>query len=212
MHGIVVLTGGPAHTKVNKPPLVPRQPTFAHYRRVASDPALWDNYASISPGRLAELLDCEGPEVSLSIPGAVSALPTVGCRVRFVENVSASAESLGVVGVGVGDPHVGPSVADVAAVQHLGLVGLGDGNPAVPSDLSCVVADPYNLQPEQVAKFGHGLLHIEVGETGIDHVTHLPTRPRQRERRTAVPRSLDVDVNRARTRAGRASPGASKCW
>jgi hypothetical protein len=43
-----------------------------------------------------------------------------------------------------------------------------------------------------VAKFGHCLLHIEVGETGIDHVTHLPTRPRQRERRTAVPRSLDV--------------------
>jgi len=24
MHGIVVLTGGPAHTKVNKPPLVLR--------------------------------------------------------------------------------------------------------------------------------------------------------------------------------------------
>ena len=172
--------------------LVPRQPTFAHYRRVASDPALWDNYASVSLERLAELLDCEGPEVSFSIPGAVSALPTVGCRVRFVENVSASAESLGVVGVGVGDPHVGPSVADVAVVQHLGLVGLGDGNPAVPPDLSCVVADPYNLQPEQVAKFGHCLLHIEVGETGIDHVTHLLTRPRQRERRTAVPRSLDV--------------------
>src|SRR3984893_19393426 len=80
--------------------LVPRQPTFPHYRRVASDPALWDNYASISLERLAELLDCEGPEVSLSIPGAVSALPTAGCPVRVVENVRASAG--GVWGGGVG--------------------------------------------------------------------------------------------------------------
>jgi hypothetical protein len=36
-----------------------------------------------------------------------------------------------------------------------------------------------------VAKFGHCLLHIEVGETGIDHVTHLLTRPRQNTCRTS---------------------------
>jgi hypothetical protein len=47
--------------------------------------------------------------------------------VRFVKYVSASAESSGVVDVGVGDSHVSPAVADMAAVKHLRLVRLGDG-------------------------------------------------------------------------------------
>jgi hypothetical protein len=67
-------------------------------------------------------------------------------------------------------------MADVAAVKHLGLIGLGDGNPAVPSDLGCVITEPDDLKPVQVAKFGHCMVHIEVSETGTDHVKDLPTR------------------------------------
>ena len=68
-------------------------------------------------------------------------------------------------------------MAGVAAVKRLGLVGLGDGYPAVPSDLSCIAAEPHDLKPELVVQFGHGLVHIEVGEKGADHLMHLPTEP-----------------------------------
>jgi hypothetical protein len=61
------------------------------------------------------------------------------------------------VRVGVGDSHVGPAVADVAAVQGLRLIRLGHRHSVVPSDLSDVVAEPDDLQPEDISQVGHGL-------------------------------------------------------
>lgn len=95
---------------------------------------------------------------------------------RFVENVSASAAGSGVVGVGVGNSHIGPAMAGVAAVKHLRLVRLGHGNPAVPSDLGCISTEPHDLKAEHVAKLGHCLLHVEISEAGTDHVPHFATR------------------------------------
>ncbi|MGO9144643.1 MAG: type II toxin-antitoxin system RelE/ParE family toxin [Streptosporangiaceae bacterium] len=95
-----------------------------------------------------------------------------GPFMRLVENIGAPADNPVVVRVGVRDPHVGPSVADVAAVEHLGLIGLCDGHPAVPSDLGRVVGEPHNLKVEQVVQFSHCALDIAVGKKRADHRFH----------------------------------------
>ena len=65
----------------------------------------------------AELVGSEGPAVALAIAGAVSALRAIGCRVWFVEDVTATVECGRVVRVGIGDSNVGPAPADMTAVQ-----------------------------------------------------------------------------------------------
>src|SRR5215469_4069980 len=115
-------------------------------------------------------MDREGPDVAFPVACAVPALPSVGCRVRLVQDVCAAADGLVVMGVRVGDSHVSPAVADMASVQDLGLILLGHGHPAVRSDLGYIVAEPGNFKPEDVAKLCHRLSHIEVGQAGTDHV------------------------------------------
>ena len=117
----------------------------------------------------AERVGSEGPDVALSITGAVATLRTVGVRVWFVEDVTATVEYFRVVRIGIVDSYVGPAVAGVAAVQGLRLIGLCHGHSAVPSDLGDTVAKPDDLQLEYLGQLGHGLLHAGVGQQRTDH-------------------------------------------